>query len=146
MALLASVIQRARRAHPLITLGIVMGVLAAISLLLASLGVYGLVADTARQREREMAVRLALGAKPSTIISLLLGQARRSGVAGAVLGLGLAIGVARALRSSLIAVRVFEPMMFLSAVGILLTVVMIAAYVPARRASRTDPAVLLRQE
>jgi len=126
--------------------GIVMGVLAAISLLLASLGVYGLVADTARQREREMAVRLALGAKPSTIISLLLGQARRSGVAGAVLGLGLAIGVARALRSSLIAVRVFEPMMFLSAVGILLTVVMIAAYVPARRASRTDPAVLLRQE
>ena len=89
--------------------GIVMGALAAMSLLLASLGVYGLVADSARQREREMAIRLVLGATPSTIIWLLLNQARRSGIAGVVLGLALAIAVAGALRGSLIAVRVFEP-------------------------------------
>jgi putative ABC transport system permease protein len=125
--------------------GIVMGALAAMSLVLASLGVYGLVADSARQREREMAVRLALGAAPRTIIWLLLNQARRSGIAGVLLGFALAIAVARALRASLIAVRGFEPIIFLSAAGILLAVVLAAAYLPARRASHTDPGVLLRQ-
>jgi putative ABC transport system permease protein len=125
--------------------GIVMGALAAMSLLLASLGVYGLVADSARQREREMAVRLVLGAAPSSIIWLLLNQARRSGIAGVVLGLALAVAVAGALRGSLIAVRGLEPIMFLSAAGILFAVVLVAAYLPARRASHTDPGVILRQ-
>jgi putative ABC transport system permease protein len=125
--------------------GTVMGALAAMSLLLASLGVYGLVADSARQREREMAVRLVLGASPRAIRWLLLTQARRSGMAGVLLGLALAVAVAGALRGSLIAVRVFEPIMFVSAAGILLAVVMFAAYLPARRASRTDPGVILRQ-
>jgi putative ABC transport system permease protein len=125
--------------------GIVMGGLAAMSLLLASLGVYGLVADSARQRERELAIRRVLGATPSTIIWLCLNQARRSGIAGVVLGLVLSIAVAGALRGNLIAVRVFEPMMFVSAAAILLAVVMVAAYLPARRASRTDPGVILRQ-
>jgi putative ABC transport system permease protein len=125
--------------------GIVMGGLAAMSLLLASLGVYGLVADSARQREREMAVRLVLGAAPSSIIWLLLNQARRSGIAGVVLGLALAVAVAGALRGSLIAVRGLEPIMFLSAAGILFAVVLVAAYLPARRASHTDPGVILRQ-
>jgi putative ABC transport system permease protein len=127
------------------SVGIVMGALAAISLLLASLGVYGLVADGARRREREMAVRLALGAAPRTITWLLLNQARRSGIAGVLLGFALALAVAGALRASVIAVRGLEPIMFLSAAGILLAVVLAAAYLPARRASRTDPAVILRQ-
>jgi putative ABC transport system permease protein len=125
--------------------GIVMGGLAAMSLLLASLGVYGVVADSARQREREIAVRLVLGAAPRSIIWLLVNQARRSGIAGVVLGLALAAAVAGALRGSLIAVRGLEPIMFLSAAGILLAVVLVAAYLPARRASRTDPGVILRQ-
>jgi ABC-type antimicrobial peptide transport system permease subunit len=92
-----------------------------------------------------MAIRRVLGATPRTIIWLFLNQARRSGIAGVVLGLVLSIAVAGALRGSLIAVRVFEPRMFLSAAGILLAVVVVAAYVPARRASRTDPGVILRQ-
>jgi putative ABC transport system permease protein len=124
---------------------VVMGALAAMSVLLASLGVYALIADGARQRDREMAVRLALGATPRAVVWLLLDQARRSGIAGVVLGLVLAIGVAQALQGALIAVRVFDPKMFLSAAGILLAVVIVAAYVPARRSSHTDPAVLLRQ-
>jgi len=125
--------------------GIVMAGLAAMSLLLASLGVYGLVADSARQREREMAIRRVLGATPRTIIWLFLNQARRSGIAGVALGLVLSIAVAGALRGSLLAVRVFDPKTFLSAAAILLAVVVVAAYVPARRASRTDPGVVLRQ-
>jgi ABC-type antimicrobial peptide transport system permease subunit len=125
--------------------GLVMGGLAAMSLLLASLGVYGLVADSARQRKQEMAVRLVLGATPSSIIWLLLNQARRSGLAGVALGLALAGAVAGALRGSLIAVRGLEPLMFLSAAGLLFAVVLVAAYLPARRASRTDPGVILRQ-
>jgi putative ABC transport system permease protein len=125
--------------------GTVMGVLAAMSLLLASLGVYGLVADSARQREREMAIRRVLGATPHTVLWLLLNQARRSGIAGVALGLALAIAVAGALRGNLIAVRVFEPTTFLSAAAILLAVVIVAAYLPARRAARTDPGVILRR-
>jgi len=62
-----------------------------------------------------------------------------------MLGLALAVVVALALRGSLIAVRGLEPIMFLSAAGILFAVVLIAAYLPARRASRTDPGVILRQ-
>jgi putative ABC transport system permease protein len=92
-----------------------------------------------------MAVRLALGAAPRTITWLLLNQARRSGIAGVLLGFALALAVAGALRASVIAVRGLEPIMFLSAAGILLAVVLAAAYLPARRASRTDPAVILRQ-
>jgi putative ABC transport system permease protein len=125
--------------------GTVTSVLAAMSLLLAGLGVYGLVADNARQREREMALRLILGATPGSVVWLLLNQARRSGIAGVAFGLALALAVAGTLRGSLIAVRAFEPMVFLSAAGILLGVVMVAAYLPARRACRTDPGVILRQ-
>jgi putative ABC transport system permease protein len=125
--------------------GLVMGGLAAMSLLLASLGVYGLVADSARQRKQEMAVRLVLGATPRSIVWLLLNQARRSGLAGVLLGLALAGAVAGALRGSLIAVRGLEPLMLLSAAGLLFAVVLVAAYLPARRASRTDPGVILRE-
>jgi ABC-type antimicrobial peptide transport system permease subunit len=92
-----------------------------------------------------MAVRLVLGATPGSVVWLLLNQARRSGVAGVGLGLALAIAVARTLRSTLVAVRVFDPIVFVSAAGILLAVVALAAYLPARRASRADPAVTLRQ-
>jgi putative ABC transport system permease protein len=125
--------------------GTITGALAGMSLLLASLGVYGLVADSARQRQREVALRLVLGATPASVRWLLLDQARRSGIAGVGLGFTLAVVVTGALRSSLIAVRGFEPFMFLSAAGMLLAVVLVAAYLPARRASRTDPGVILRQ-
>jgi putative ABC transport system permease protein len=124
---------------------IVMGALAAMSLLLASLGVYGLIADSARQREREVAVRLVLGATPRTIIWLFLNQAQRIGMSGVALGLALAVAVARTLRGNVFTVSVFDPIMFVGAAGMLLSVVTVAAFLPARRASHTDPAVLLRQ-
>lgn len=125
--------------------GIVMGAFAVMSLLLASLGVYGLIADSARQREREVGVRLVLGATPSTIVWLFLGRAQRIGISGVAVGLALALAVARTLRGSVFGVRVFDPLIFLGAAGILLSVVAVAAFLPARRASQTDPAVTLRQ-
>ena len=125
--------------------GIVTGAFAAISLLLASLGVYGVIADSARQRQREVGVRLVLGAKPGTIIWLFLNQAQRIGMSGVAMGLALAVGVAGMLRGHLFAVRAFDPVVFLNAAGILLSVVAVAAFLPARRASHIDPAVILRQ-
>jgi hypothetical protein len=125
--------------------GIVMGVFAAISLLLASLGVYGVIADSVRQREREVGVRLVVGAKPGTIIWLFLNQARNIGTTGVALGLALAVGVAGVLRGHILAVRVFDPIVFLTAAATLLSVVVVAAFLPARRAAQTDPAVILRQ-
>jgi predicted permease len=124
---------------------IVMGAFAAMSLLLASLGVYGLIADSTRQREREVGVRLVLGAKPSTIIWLFLNQAQKIGLSGVALGLALSLAVASTLRGNLFAVRAFDPLMFLGAAGVLLSVVALAAFLPARRASHSDPAVILRQ-
>ena len=116
------------------------------SLLLASLGVYGLVADSARQREREVGVRLALGAKPSAIIVLFLKETRRIGSYGIVAGFTLAIALASVLRNNVFAVRVFDTVTFIGAAGVLLAVTVFAALLPAWRASQKELAVILRQE
>jgi putative ABC transport system permease protein len=123
----------------------VTGALAAMSLLLASLGVYGLFADSARQREREMAMRLVLGATPRTVVWLFLNHAGRIGISGVALGLALAVAVAGTLRGDVFAVRVFDLFLFAGAAATLLSAVAAAAFLPARRASRTDPAVILRR-
>jgi putative ABC transport system permease protein len=126
--------------------GTMMGVFAASALLLACLGVYALLAYAARRRTHEIGVRLALGADPRKVVSMFVWQASRIGVAGLVVGLVLAAGVARALSGSLFAVNASDPVLFASMGGVLLAVVLLASYLPARRAARVDPMVALRVE
>jgi putative ABC transport system permease protein len=124
--------------------GSMMAIFAGTALLLACLGVYALLAYAARRRSHEIGVRLALGAEPRDVVGLFVRQAGRIGVIGLIAGLGLAIAVARALRGTLFAVDAFDPRFFIATASALLAVVLIAGYVPARRAANIDPVRALR--
>ena len=126
--------------------GSIMGGFAAAALLLACVGIYGLLAYSARRRTHEIGVRLALGAEPRDVVALFVGQAGRIGVVGLLVGLALALGVARALSGTLFDVDAFDPWLFAGTGVALLIVVLLSAYLPARRAGRVDPMIALRVE
>jgi ABC-type antimicrobial peptide transport system permease subunit len=125
-------------------LGTMMGGFAAAALLLACLGIYGLLADTARQRTQEIGVRMALGATPRGIVALFVGQAAIIGAAGLVMGAVLAVLVAQALSGVLFGIDPLAVMPMVLTAATLIVVVILAAYVPARRASKVAPLVALR--
>jgi putative ABC transport system permease protein len=124
--------------------GTMMGAFASTALLLACLGVYALLAYAARRRTHEIGVRLALGADPGDVVRLFVTQAGRIGLAGLAIGLGLAYVVARVLSRALFAVNAFDPWLFVGMSSSLLAAVLLAAYLPARRAARIDPMNALR--
>jgi ABC-type antimicrobial peptide transport system permease subunit len=126
--------------------GQMMGTFAAIALLLACIGVYGLLSYAARRRTHEIGVRLALGARPNDVIWLFVRHGSVIAAGGLLLGLALAIGVARALSGTLWGVDAMDVRLFAGLGGALLAVVLAASYWPARQASRTDPVSALRTD
>jgi putative ABC transport system permease protein len=119
---------------------------AALALLLVSGGVYGVMAYAVTTRTRELGVRIAMGASPVDVLRGVLAEAMRTSVAGLLIGLTLAIAGARFIRTMLYGVSGFDPRIFAGAALILIASTMLAAYLPARRASRPDPLVSLRAE
>jgi len=118
----------------------------ALSLLLACVGLYGLLSYEVTQRTREIGIRMALGARPPDVLRIVVRQGVGLSVVGALIGILVALGATRYLASLLYGVRPFDPPTFL-AVALLLSLVALAAcYIPARRASRVDPLVALRYE
>jgi hypothetical protein len=124
-------------------LGTMMGGFATAALLLACLGIYGLLADMAQQRTQEIGVRLALGATPRLILVLFVRQAAIIVAAGIVIGTVLAVLVAQALSGVLFGIDPLAVMPIVLTAATLIAVVLVAAYVPARRASKVDPLVAL---
>src|SRR6476646_550886 len=122
------------------------GVFAVVALLLASVGVYGLLAYMVGQRSQEIGVRMALGAMPSTIGGMIVSHG--AGLAGIGVGIGLILsGIMAPLISSLLyGVRPLDPEVFVAVPVILMVVVLLASYVPAWRAARVNPIVALRRE
>jgi ABC-type antimicrobial peptide transport system permease subunit len=117
-----------------------------LALILASVGTYGVLAYTTRQRTHEIGVRMALGAKPGDAFGLVLRQGAKLVVAGVAIGLIVSLALTRALSSELFGVTATDPRTF-AGVAILLTIVALAAcYIPARRAMGTDPIIALRHE
>jgi predicted permease len=121
------------------------GVFAVVALLLASVGIYGLLAYMVGQRTHEIGVRMALGAMPSTIGKMIV--SRGASLAGIGLGVGLLLsGIMAPLISSLLyGVRPIDPEVFIAVPLILMVVVLLASYIPARRAARVNPIVALRE-
>src|SRR5579862_5640404 len=117
-----------------------------LAMLLAAVGIYGVVAYTTRQRTREIGIRVALGAEKRGIYSLVLGQGFRLTLAGLVVGTALALVSTRFLKAQLFGVSQTDALTF-TAVGLLLAAVaLVACHIPARRATRVDPMVALRHE
>jgi ABC-type antimicrobial peptide transport system permease subunit len=117
-----------------------------LSLLLACIGLYGLLSFEVTQRTREIGIRMALGARPPDVLRIVVRQGVGLSAVGAIIGILVALGATRYLASLLYGVRPFDPPTFL-AVALLLSLVALAAcYIPARRASRVDPLVALRYE
>jgi putative ABC transport system permease protein len=116
------------------------------ALLLASIGLYGVMSYAVSQRTGEVGVRMALGAQRGDVMSLLLGSGARLLVIGVAIGLPAAIGLAQLLRGSLYGVTATDPLTFTAIPLILSLVALVASFIPARRATRVDPIVALRAE
>jgi putative ABC transport system permease protein len=118
----------------------------ALALLLAAVGLYGVVAQSVELRTREIGVRMALGADVPSVLGLVLGRGMRLAVAGVGMGLLCAAGLSRVLGSLLYGVSAVDPLAFSAAAALLLAVALLANLLPARRAARVDPLVALRHE
>jgi ABC-type antimicrobial peptide transport system permease subunit len=124
----------------------VMTVFGGCALLLAAIGIYGLMAYSVEQRTQEIGIRLALGAQMSQVLKMVVTQGMVLALAGVAIGLAAAFGLARLITAFLFGVTAKDPVV-LAGVPILLTAIaFLAVWLPARRASRVDPLVALRYE
>jgi len=122
------------------------GSFAGLALILATIGLYGLISYSVSQRTRELGIRIALGAQERDVMRLVMGQGARLAVIGVAVGIVAGLALTQLMRSLLFGVSAADPLTF-AGVAILLTVVAVSAcYIPARRAMRTDPIVALRYE
>jgi putative ABC transport system permease protein len=119
---------------------------AALAVLLAMAGVYGVMAFAVSQRSNEIGLRMALGAGKGSVLALILGQGLMLAIAGLVLGMAISVAVTRLLATMLFQVKPNDVSVYLGVSILLGLVTLIAAYVPARRAAGIDPVTALREE
>jgi predicted permease len=119
---------------------------AALALILATVGIYGVISYAVSQRTREIGVRMALGAHPGDVLRLILGEGLKLVLAGAALGTVFALIATRFISTMIYGVSATDPRIFLAVIALLVIVSLAACYVPARRAMRVDPMVALRYE
>jgi ABC-type antimicrobial peptide transport system permease subunit len=120
-------------------------VFAAMALLLAAIGLYGVMAYQVEQRTREIGIRMALGARAGHVARMVVLDSARMAAVGIVLGIGAAVGLSRAMGSMLYGVTGLDPLTYGLTSVLLAGVVLVATYLPARRATRIDPMVALRR-
>jgi putative ABC transport system permease protein len=123
-----------------------LSIFAGVALLLAAIGIYGLMAYSVQQRTQEIGIRMALGASPENVRKMVVFQGMRLAAIGVVIGVAAALGLTRFMAGLIYGVKTWDPIVFVSVAALLSAVSWFATYIPARRASRVDPMVSLRYE
>jgi predicted permease len=123
-----------------------LGIFAALALLLAALGTYGILSYMVSERRREIGIRMALGAAQRTVVQMIMSQGVAIAAAGLVIGLAGALALNRVMASLLFGVEPTDPMTFLSVSATIVGVALVACFLPAWRAAQVDPMVVLRDE
>jgi predicted permease len=121
-------------------------IFAAVALVLAAIGLYGVLSTIVRQRTSEIGMRMVFGAQRSTILALVLGEGLKLGLAGIVLGLAGALATTRVMSSLVVGVETTDPLTFAAMVGVFGVVALAASWVPGHRASRLDPMEAIRED
>jgi len=119
---------------------------AAVALLLGAIGIYGVISYSVAQRNKEIGIRIALGAQQATVLHLVLRRGAVLAVTGAIVGLILALATTRSLATLLYGVEAFDPATFVIAPILLVAVALLASYIPARRATSVDPVTVLNAD
>ena len=125
---------------------ILLGVFAALALLMACVGIYGVISYLASQRTHEIGVRMALGAEPRHVLQMVLGEGAKMALVGVGIGLAAALALARFMANLVFGVSTCDPLTFAGVAGLLVLVALAACYLPARRATRVEPTTALRWE
>ncbi|MGA8742694.1 MAG: FtsX-like permease family protein, partial [Terracidiphilus sp.] len=125
---------------------ILFGAFAAVALLLASVGIFGVMSFAVEQRTHEIGVRMALGARRSEVVRLVLSSGMRMATVGLCIGLAGALGLGRIMHSTLYGVKSVDALSLIAVAGLLMVLALVACWVPARRSAAVDPMRALRNE
>jgi ABC-type antimicrobial peptide transport system permease subunit len=123
-----------------------LGVFAALALVLACVGIYGVISYLVGQRTHEIGVRMALGAQRNDVLQMVIGHGAKMALVGVAIGVGAALGLTQLMANQLFGVSAHDPVTFAGVAMLLILVAIAACYIPARRAMCVDPVVALRHE
>ena len=125
---------------------VMLAIAGAMALVLGIIGIYGVISYTVSQRKREIGIRLALGAQSGDVVGMVLRQGAKLALVGVCIGVVAAFGLARLMTSLLFGVTAHDPLTFAAVAALLISIALLACYIPARRAMKVDPMVALRYE